>query len=145
MILHSSQPHPHPHFGAWGRCWSKASQSTVIISIPQHLPFYCFIYKQGKVNWENQGQGISLVHPNVEWFLGQSPPWRLPLLAFSCPLIMAPWFLRAALPAPPESFSKGRSILGEQGWYEGWGPLSLCKPEFRSHAWFPSVSWGPEY
>lgn len=50
-------PHPYPHLGAWGsRCWAKASQTTVIISSPQHLPFYCFIYKQGEVNWENQGK-----------------------------------------------------------------------------------------
>ena len=26
------------------------------ISSPQHLPFYCFIYKQGEVNWENRGK-----------------------------------------------------------------------------------------
>lgn len=52
MIFHS--PHPHPHLGAWGRCWAKVSQTTVIISNPQHLPFYCFIYKQGEVNWENR-------------------------------------------------------------------------------------------
>ena len=143
-MFHS--PHPYPHLGAWGsRCWAKASQTTVIISSPQHLPFYCFIYKQGEVQLGKPGLGVSLGHPNVEWFLGQSPPWRPPRLSFSCPLVMAPWFLRADLSAAPEPFYEGRWILGEQGWYEGWGPLSLCKPEFRSHAWFPSVSWGPEY
>lgn len=51
ILSHSTQPLSR----AAVRCWAEARQTTVIISSPQHLPFYCFIYKQGEVNWANRG------------------------------------------------------------------------------------------
>lgn len=50
-VLSSPPPQAEARAGAWPR-----PVRPVIISSPQHLPFYCFIYKRGKVNWENRGR-----------------------------------------------------------------------------------------
>lgn len=136
ILSHSTQPLSR----ATVRCWAEARQTTVIISSPQHLPFYCFIYKQGEVNWANRGGSQSgpsrcgVVPGSISTMKAASSILSLPLEISQGSLACCSWALLQRQMDP-----------GGTEWYEGWGPLSLCKPEFRSHAWFPSVSWGPEY
>lgn len=112
----TTQPYLGPWLGAgpWLADHSDHIQSTA----PSILLFYL---QTGWSQLGKSGVGVSQSHPNVEWFPDQSPSWRPPLLSFSCPLK----FLRAASPAAPEPFYKGRWILGEQGDTRAGAP-SVC-------------------
>lgn len=109
-------PYPGPRLGAGPRLGRPQW------SYPVHSTFHFIVLFTNRVKSTGQiGVGVSQGHPNVEWFLGQSPPWRPPLLSFPCPLK----FLRAASPAAPEPFYKGRWILGEQSGTRAGAP-SVC-------------------